>query len=166
MSRDCSIKRISTAPPWPIARWNSGTGRTTEASLWQPPPIIARPDKTAIVSESCGGMTARAARAYLSPVLVFDTGRHEWKKLNRRAAKGDAKVAHTFLAEHLIMMRIQSGWFPLCERNPQTIAQHPCGCALRRRLPQAPWGGAEDSRPTEISSACGSMPAQSWVDQA
>jgi predicted acyl esterase len=30
-------------------------------------------------------------------------------------------VSHTFRAGHRMMVQVQSSWFPLCERNPQTF---------------------------------------------
>ena len=34
-------------------------------------------------------------------------------------------VAHTFRAGHRMMVQVQSSWFPLCERNPQTFVDIP-----------------------------------------
>lgn len=34
-------------------------------------------------------------------------------------------VSHTFRAGHRIMVQVQSSWFPLCERNPQTFVDIP-----------------------------------------
>ena len=32
-----------------------------------------------------------------------------------------ADIAHTFLKGHRIMVQVQSSWFPLVDRNPQTF---------------------------------------------
>ena len=34
-------------------------------------------------------------------------------------------VAHTFRAGHRIMVQVQSSWFPLTDRNPQTFGDIP-----------------------------------------
>ena len=35
------------------------------------------------------------------------------------------EVAHTFLPGHRIMVQVQSSWFPLVDRNPQTFVRIP-----------------------------------------
>jgi hypothetical protein len=34
-------------------------------------------------------------------------------------------VAHTFRAGHRLMVQVQSSWFPLTDRNPQTFTDIP-----------------------------------------
>ena len=36
-------------------------------------------------------------------------------------------VCHTFRPGHRIMVQVQSSWFPLVDRNPQTFVRHPPG---------------------------------------
>ena len=37
-------------------------------------------------------------------------------------------VAHTFLPGHRVMIQVQSSWFPLVDRNPQTFTNiYTCG---------------------------------------
>jgi uncharacterized protein len=53
-------------------------------------------------------------------------------------------VHHTFLAGHRLLVQIQSSWFPLCDRNPQTFvediawAQPDDFCQATQRIHHAP----------------------------
>ena len=40
-------------------------------------------------------------------------------------------VAHTFRAGHRIMVQVQSSWFPLTDRNPQTFGDIPNAKPIR-----------------------------------
>ena len=47
---------------------------------------------------------------------------------SRRSSSTMPDVIHTFRRGHRIMVQIQSSWFPLVDRNPQTFVSIPSGC--------------------------------------
>jgi len=57
-------------------------------------------------------------------------------------------VMHTFLPGHRIMVQIQSSWFPLTDRNPQTFEDIPAARAsdFKTAVERVYRGGADGSR--------------------
>ena len=57
-------------------------------------------------------------------------------------------VCHTFLKGHRIMVQIQSSWFPLTDRNPQTFMDIPKAKAsdFQKAVQRVYLGGGEGSR--------------------
>jgi hypothetical protein len=57
-------------------------------------------------------------------------------------------VCHTFLKGHKIMVHIQSSWFPLTDRNPQTFVDIPKATEadFRKAVIKVYTGGAGGSR--------------------
>jgi predicted acyl esterase len=57
-------------------------------------------------------------------------------------------VYHTFLKGHRIMVQIQSSWFPLVDRNPQTFMDIPKAKAedFRKAVQRVYRGGEDGSR--------------------
>jgi predicted acyl esterase len=57
-------------------------------------------------------------------------------------------VCHTFLKGHRIMVHIQSSWFPLTDRNPQTFVDIPKATEadFRKAVIKVYTGGAGGSR--------------------
>jgi putative CocE/NonD family hydrolase len=57
-------------------------------------------------------------------------------------------IAHTFRAGHRIMVQIQSSWFPLTDRNPQTFCDIPNArpADFVKATQRVYWGGTDGSR--------------------
>jgi predicted acyl esterase len=56
-------------------------------------------------------------------------------------------VNHVFLPGHRIMVQVQSSWFPLYDRNPQTFVPN-IFFAKPRRLPSGRAGAEGDPAPS------------------
>ena len=62
-------------------------------------------------------------------------------------------VCHTFRTGHRIMVQVQSSWFPLVDRNPQTFCDIYCGEG--RRLQEGDAAGLPHGRDAERGDAAG-----------
>jgi putative CocE/NonD family hydrolase len=126
-------------------------GDLPDYSTPAPAPVPGGPPAAAAVS-AMGGyqqlvrgepFRGKFRRSFEKPV-PFEPGKPD------RIAFTLPDIAHTFRAGHRIMVQIQSSWFPLTDRNPQTFMEIPkaLGTDFVKATERVYTGGPEGSKIT------------------